>query len=659
MGFVQRHGTAQSKVGESMKQGSFLKRLRRDQTGNVMYLTAGLLVPIMATIGSGVDLGQAYMAKSRLQQACDAGVLAGRKAMAENDFDADAQTAADNMFQFNYPEGIYDSTGVTFTPTQRSNTEVTANATATVNTVIMHMFGKESFNLAVNCTAKLEISNADIMFVLDVTGSMSNTNSGDTVNRITALRTETMAFFDTIMGAEAGDSQIRIGVVPYSTNANVGGILRAANPSWLSDNLTLPSREANFDTIDPPETSTDPAPVWSSVSGFSTWTNTGVTMSGRNSSNCSSTPLSPEYTTSTTRPGFPQTTTNTTNGSNGSTTTTTTVTTEYNALRFRWRWSSNACREQSAPGVRRSVDVSTETNNPPYQVFRDYTYKNRTFNVRPLINGTAMNLPLGTAGASVSLSYDGCILERDTVAFDDAVATIPAAAYDIDIDLLPTSEATRWHALVPKIGYARSSNMNNSGQSPSPTNLTTTNNWVSMSTNVNCPAAAMKLTTMTSANRSTFQTYLNTLQPTGATFHDVGMVWGARLISPTGLFAAQNTSAPNGSAISRHIIFMTDGEPNPDGETLSMHGYEQLMQRIGTNDHNEKIRRHNRRWMHICDQAKSRNITVWTVSFGTALTTEMRNCASGDKSFQANNAAQLRAQFQAIAQQITRLRLSE
>jgi hypothetical protein len=279
--------------------------------------------------------------------------------------------------------------------------------------------------------------------------------------------------------------------------------------------------------------------------------------------------------------------------------------------------------------------------------------------VRPLINGTAMSLPIGTAGADVPLTYGGCILERDTVAFDDNVATVPANAFDIDIDLIPNSEATRWHALAPQAGYARSSNMTNMGQSPSPTNLTTTSNWVSMSTNVNCPAAAMRLTAMTSANRTAFQNYLNTLQPTGATFHDVGMVWGARLISPTGLFAAQNTSAPNGSAISRHIIFMTDGEPNPDGETLSMHGYEQLMQRIGTNDHNEKIRRHNRRWMHICDQAKSRNITVWTVSFGTALTPQMQQCASGDKSFQANNAAQLRAQFQAIAQQITRLRLSE
>ena len=57
-----------------MKQSSsVLRNLRSSTSGNVMYLVAGLLLPILATVGAGVDMGQAYMAKSRLQQACDAG----------------------------------------------------------------------------------------------------------------------------------------------------------------------------------------------------------------------------------------------------------------------------------------------------------------------------------------------------------------------------------------------------------------------------------------------------------------------------------------------------------------------------------------------------------------------------------------------------------
>jgi len=47
----------------------------------------------------------------------------------------------------------------------------------------------------------------------------------------------------------------------------------------------------------------------------------------------------------------------------------------------------------------------------------------------------------------------------------------------------------------------------------------------------------MKLTTMTASDRSSFNTYINALQPVGGTYHDSGMVWGIRLLSPCGMFA--------------------------------------------------------------------------------------------------------------------------
>ena len=44
---------------------------------------------------------------------------------------------------------------------------------AVLPTALMFMFGKDEFRLSVDCTAKLEISNVDVMLVLDVTGSMA------------------------------------------------------------------------------------------------------------------------------------------------------------------------------------------------------------------------------------------------------------------------------------------------------------------------------------------------------------------------------------------------------------------------------------------------------------------------------------------------------
>ena len=54
------------------------RKLLRDQRGNAMMLTAAAIVPIIGIVGSGVDIGRAYMAEQRLQQACDAVVLAVR-----------------------------------------------------------------------------------------------------------------------------------------------------------------------------------------------------------------------------------------------------------------------------------------------------------------------------------------------------------------------------------------------------------------------------------------------------------------------------------------------------------------------------------------------------------------------------------------------------
>ena len=61
-------------------QGS-LRRLLRDSAGNALPLMAAALVPLLAMVGGGIDMGRSYLAQSRLQQACDAGVLAARKAL--------------------------------------------------------------------------------------------------------------------------------------------------------------------------------------------------------------------------------------------------------------------------------------------------------------------------------------------------------------------------------------------------------------------------------------------------------------------------------------------------------------------------------------------------------------------------------------------------
>src|SRR3546814_21130410 len=127
-------------------------------------LTAAAVVPLIGIVGSAVDIGRAYMTQLRLQQACDAGVLAGRRSMAGGTYTDAAEAEANKMFNFNFPAGIYGSSGINFDsqPPSTGAYDVTGTAHATLPTALMYIFGKDPFALTANCTAKLEISNAAI-----------------------------------------------------------------------------------------------------------------------------------------------------------------------------------------------------------------------------------------------------------------------------------------------------------------------------------------------------------------------------------------------------------------------------------------------------------------------------------------------------------------
>lgn len=133
------------------------------------------LIPITALGGSGVDIARVYMVKNRLQQACDAGVLAGRKFMDDTKgttLDEKATKQANAFFLSNVANGWLGITDAKFTPHRTGDNRVAGDAQVVVPMTVMKMFGAPDVTLAVACEARLDIADTDIMFVLDTTGSM-------------------------------------------------------------------------------------------------------------------------------------------------------------------------------------------------------------------------------------------------------------------------------------------------------------------------------------------------------------------------------------------------------------------------------------------------------------------------------------------------------
>src|SRR3546814_7828799 len=100
-------------MGDRIKRALFiLVRLYHNQAGNTLAIVAAAVLPLMGLIGGGVDMSRIYLTKSRLQQACDAGALAGRKTMGGGAWAANnnqALNAANGMFDANFRPGSYGS----------------------------------------------------------------------------------------------------------------------------------------------------------------------------------------------------------------------------------------------------------------------------------------------------------------------------------------------------------------------------------------------------------------------------------------------------------------------------------------------------------------------------------------------------------------------
>jgi hypothetical protein len=486
-----------------------------------------------------------------------------------------------------------------------------------------------------------------------------------------------MDFFDTLTTADVGDGRLRFGVVPYSSTANVGAILRAENPAWLADTVTLPSRTPIFREVYT-ETGTETGDEYtdSETTYSQNWTSDG-TVSAKDSTACAA--LTPPANTTPSPSGSPDYN-QTGQYVDGDTRVTTYDTMQtYTFRTYRYVWSNSKCRKQYKNGYFTRTYTTTVTETKTDVFDNRYTYQDRDFDVSQAKTGSPIVTDTGDSGTSVSYTWGGCLIERATADFD-ADETAPSGALDMDVDMVPDADNdTQWRLLIPQIAFPRASHPANTPSTSDPITVNVFNNDgsrnITSDTNSNgrwqryskywsngwgvCPAAAMKLTTMTADDRSTFNTYIQSLQPVGGTYHDAGMVWGVRLLSPSGLFADENATAPNDRPISRHIVFMTDGEMAPNMGNLTFQGYEFLMRRVGGTSDSDLRDRHNNRFVQLCRAARQRGITVWVVSFGVASNVNLNSCASSGAAFEADNAAELNEQFQAIARQISKLRLSQ
>ncbi len=712
----------------AMTRAGLLSRLGRSTSGNVMMMTAVGVIPLLAMIGGAVDASRIYMSYARLQQACDAGALAGRKAMANaTALTATEQAKANEFFDFNFPTGTYSGQNITRAFAKGGDGVVVGNASVTMPTTIMKIFGFTSVPLSVACQATLNIPNTDVMFVLDVTGSMAFKPDGTTAtnpadSKLAGLKQAVKDFYAALgPGAASGPGRVRYGFMPYSSNVNVGRIVYGISPSYIaggsgSETWTYQSRTANthvdhYIASYGAESSHNFGAESNSVAWDNNYANVSGTtykgfqtnFSGGTSSNCAGKAVPAQEDS----PGTYGSPSNRTEGTVTYPQTEQTIsyqsTASGSSRSFRYlytaaTWNSpSSCRLQVRTGTLTSTKPSTTTRSVTWadrDQFDSWTYQQASFDVSAVVQNTGgVANPTYWSGywtgsdpnrnyyntynssgyytgvtsepTPQTITWGGCIEEASTVNSIEAATSINPSPFpnDLKIDLKPSTSEERWKPFLPQVQFERAANGQWLGRGP----------WWIDNGFAACPRQASALAqyasdyVASSKSSASFNSYVDGLTAIGGTYHDIGMIWGARFLSPDGIFSATNSdaAAPGRYQVSRNIVFMTDGTLDTRNNANDPWGVNNLDGRVApTNADSARMNAsHQRRLEIICDQMQGKGFTVWVVGFGVSdLSDTLKGCASGGKTgghwSVASDTATLRQTFARIAQTVGGLRLS-
>jgi hypothetical protein len=488
---------------------------------------------------------------------------------------------------------------------------------------------------------------------MDWTADSNKAPTSNQTSRLQDLQAAMKNFFTTVAEATSdSNARIRYGFVPYSSSVNVGKLIRAANPDYMAENYTVQTRSW-YKWGDANDTGTGSAYTAETLTSW----NEGTRAYSKSSSCQSDIPTSSSWSDSGS-PTNPGTTTWTIDAQGNRQNTTITKQQKQVKPQYECRKSGRNYYIYTQNVERFSQTFAYSEQKPvfitsPTETYNGLMYHEGTYNVSEYLKGNTVSTLTGTsngAPALVSSTWGGCIEERKTKAESSFSYTVgegitPTGALDLDIDSAPTADiASKWKPMWPEVAFNRGTD-----------GPTTTGRAVTSA----CPAAAQLLTEMTEED---FDKYANSLTADGATYHDIGLIWGARLSSPTGIWKTNVNEEPdNGGAVSRHLIFMTDGALAPSNTNQSSYGIESRDKRVTGNGTStlELTSRHRSRFLAVCEAIKGKGIRLWVISFATTLSEDLQTCASSNSSYSATDAKQLNDAFQKIAKQVGELRVTQ
>ena len=173
------------------------------------------------------------------------------------------------------------------------------------------------------------------------------------------------------------------------------------------------------------------------------------------------------------------------------------------------------------------------------------------------------------------------------------------------------------------------------------------------------------LTPLTSS-RTTIEGAIDTMGASGFTHIPVGIAWGWRVLSPDEPFTQGKDY--DDDSWKKAMVILTDGENTINSQSTTLlsaySAYGHLIHgRLGTTNANTFVNKLNQNTALLCQRVKAKGIRVYAITFDVSTDTVrdlMRDCATDPSLyFDSPTAAELDAAFEAIASDLSNLRISK
>jgi Flp pilus assembly protein TadG len=204
-----------------------LSRFLKDHRGGVAPLLALAIIPLVGTVGAAVDYSRANAVRTAMQNALDSTALMLSRD-AQNLDGAQLATKATAYFNamFDRPEAGNVQVTPSFSSPQQGSFTLKLTGSATINTIFWRLMGQPQIDITASGEVLWGIKKLNLALALDNTGSMASSG------KMTALKEAAHNLLTTLKNAEKTPGDIKVSIVPFAVDVNVG--TGNVNATWIN-----------------------------------------------------------------------------------------------------------------------------------------------------------------------------------------------------------------------------------------------------------------------------------------------------------------------------------------------------------------------------------------------------------------------------------------